>query len=156
MKKILCFLCLILLLVLIALPPLLRSLIKDDTNNTNEEIQVKNTILSCSDNNYILKTSYKNDIISMIVAKKSIVKDDNIENKEDDIEETPKSSFDSQFEFLKEIPLISYKELEDGDVVALDFSIYDFKEYDLSNFIKTKQEQKNYYESLGFTCTIIE
>ena len=66
MKKLLCFLGIILLLFLAVLPPVLRIVLPDMGEEENEVVH-ENVILNCSNESYIANTSYQNEKVMMIV-----------------------------------------------------------------------------------------
>jgi len=165
MKKLLCYLGILLLLGLAVLPPALRIFLPDQDRQVVEKNESKSALLSCKNDNYEIITNYENEKVQMLVIKKmknnneSDLEDDinNQENKEEQdnlIENNKETELDIIFNSLKEASNIIYNELEDGEVIGIDFSIYDHKDLDLGKLTKSPDMQKTYYENQGLTCTI--
>lgn len=138
MKKILCYLGIIFLFILTFLPPLLRFTLKDKDLKEEDEI-IKNISLVCSSPYYVTNTNYQDNKINMLVIKKMKVERDRIE-------------LDDIFTSLVKSNNAIYKELEDGEVISLDFSIYTHEKLNIDSLTKDVLSQKEYYEQLGLTC----
>lgn len=148
MKKILCFLGIIGLLVLTFLPPVLRVVMKD--KKTEEVVKKESGILFCSNLEYVINTSYQNDKIQMIVIKKinTIPETDSNNNLKSE------SELDQIFDNLKKQTDLIYNEEENGETIAIDFSVSNHDALDLSKITNNIEKQKNYYESQNLTCSI--
>lgn len=148
MKKILCFLGIIGLLVLTFLPPVLRVVMKD--KKTEEVVKKESGILFCSNLEYVINTSYQNDKIQMIVIKKinTIPETDSNNNLKSE------SELDQIFDNLKKQTDLIYNEEENGETIAIDFSVSDHDTLDLSKITNNIEKQKNYYESQNLTCSV--
>ena len=152
MKRLLCYLGILVLFCLTLLPPILRITLPDYSEEKTEETIVVTTILSCTSDDFIVNTSYENENIRMIVMKKM----NEVENLPDDdsdtqIEETENELL-TTFLDLKTKGGVTNNILEDGEVIALDFKLYTFENLNLTKFTKKIQEQQTYYESQGLTC----
>lgn len=165
MKKILCFLGIILLLFLAALPPILRIILPDKMEE-EKEIVHENVVLNCSNESYIANTSYQNEKVMMIIFKQLYPTDSNtnddqedptIENEEDtsNLEQSNIEELDEAFEDLKTESNITYNVLEDGEVIEIDFTISNHETLNLTKFTNNLTDQRAYYENLGLTCLVI-
>lgn len=165
MKKILCFLGIILLLFLAALPPILRIILPDKMEE-EKEIVHENVVLNCSNESYIANTSYQNEKVMMIIFKQLYPTDSNtnddqedptIENEEDtsNLEQSNIEELDEAFEDLKTESNITYNVLEDGEVIEIDFTISNHETLNLTKFTNNLADQRAYYENLGLTCLVI-
>jgi len=181
MKKVLCYLGIVVLFGLGVLPPVLRIFYKDEDKKEVETIE--SIILVCTSDTYMTTTSYENDEVKKIAIKKIIA--NNLEDSEvDDSTETDDSSdvvededmnnedlndselessdeelktgmdilFDSLYESENEN--LIRNTLEDGEVVWIDFNTSKYEDIELSNITKLPEDQKEYYESLELTCII--
>lgn len=165
MKKILCFLGIILLLFLAALPPILRIILPDMGEEENEVVH-ENVVLNCSNESYIANTSYQNEKVMMIIFKQLYPTDSNtnddqedptIENEEDtsNLEQSNIEELDEAFEDLKTESNITYNVLEDGEVIEIDFTVSNHETLNLTKFTNNLADQRAYYENLGLTCLVI-
>lgn len=165
MKKILCFLGIILLLFLAALPPILRIILPDMGEEENEVVH-ENVVLNCSNESYIANTSYQDEKVMMIIFKQLYPTDSNtnddqedptIENEEDtsNLEQSNIEELDEAFEDLKTESNITYNVLEDGEVIEIDFTISNHEILNLTKFTNNLADQRAYYENLGLTCLVI-
>lgn len=165
MKKILCFLGIILLLFLAALPPILRIILPDKMEE-EKEIVHENVVLNCSNESYIANTSYQNEKVMMIIFKQLYPTDSNtnddqedptIENEEDtsNLEQFNIEELDEAFEDLKTESNITYNVLEDGEVIEIDFTVSNHETLNLTKFTNNLADQRAYYENLGLTCLVI-
>ncbi len=165
MKKILCFLGIILLLFLAALPPILRIILPDKMEE-EKEIVHENVVLNCSNESYIANTSYQDEKVMMIIFKQLYPTDSNtnddqedptIENEEDtsNLEQSNIEELDEAFEDLKTESNITYNVLEDGEVIEIDFTVSNHETLNLTKFTNNLADQRAYYENLGLTCLVI-
>ena len=165
MKKLLCFLGIILLLFLAVLPPVLRIVLPDMGEEENEVVH-ENVILNCSNESYIANTSYQDEKVMMIVFKQLRTTDSNtnddqedptIENGEDtsNLEQSNIEELDEAFEDLKTESNITYNVLEDGEVIEIDFTVSNHETLNLTKFTNNLTDQRAYYENLGLTCLVI-
>ena len=165
MKKLLCFLGIILLLFLAVLPPVLRIVLPDKMEEENEVVH-ENVILNCSNESYIANTSYQDEKVMMIVFKQLRTTDSNtnddqedptIENEEDtsNLEQSNIEELDEAFEDLKTESNITYNVLEDGEVIEIDFTVSNHETLNLTKFTNNLADQRAYYENLGLTCLVI-
>lgn len=174
MKKLLCFLGIILLLFLAVLPPVLRIVLPDMGEEENEVVH-ENVILNCSNESYIANTSYQDEKVMMIVFKQLRTTDSNTNNDQDDttiiedqedptieneedtsnLEQSNIEELDEAFEDLKTESNITYNVLEDGEVIEIDFTISNHETLNLTKFTNNLADQRAYYENLGLTCLVI-
>ena len=148
MKKLLCILGILILFGLAILPPVLRVLLPDQISE-NKEKEIERVNLTCSNTSYITSTSYDGEEIKMIILKHL-----NNEYSEDIIEEETKKELIDLFEDLKTKGAVLYKEVSDGEVISIDFSVSDNKKLNLINLTKDIENQKKYYESQNLECMI--
>jgi len=172
MKKILCYLGILVLFGLAFLPPLLRTFLKDPGEN-KEPVKIENIILFCTSDSYVITTSYENDEVKKIAIKKIIANsetgdsedlvtddgnispsDENPDNQIENNEDLLKNELDVVFHELKQNKDLIHNTLEDGEVIGIDFSTSSYDTLDIKNLTKTPEEQKTYYENLELTCVI--
>ena len=157
MKKLLCYLGIILLFGLVLFPPILR-IVLPEKNEENKSEVVERKILSCSNKEYITSTSYDNQNINMIIIKKLNQNDEvETENNTEEIDEsnnTTGKEFIDIFESLKYKSTVVYNVLEDGEVLSIDFTLSDNKELNLTSLTKEIEEQKEFYENQNLSCII--
>ena len=106
MKKILCFLGIILLLFLAALPPILRIILPDKMEE-EKEIVHENVVLNCSNESYIANTSYQDEKVMMIIFKQLYPTDSNTNNDQEDttiIEDEEDTSLENEEDILEQEP----------------------------------------------------
>ena len=182
MKNFLCYLGIIVLIVLIALPPVLRLTLKAEGEEEEEEVHVVRKTLSCDSDSYLTRTSYENDEVKSVTIKKIEVKEENETSDNQDItnnqenqdnttspndeetqspNETPdnkeeETEFDKLFNTLKEDSRVVKQEVEDGVIIKLDFTTSDYNGLLISDLIKSADEEKIYYENQKMICNIIE
>lgn len=149
MKKILCYLGILVLLFLLLLPPALRIFLKDKETVVEEPI-VKN-ILVCKNDDFITTTRYEGVDIKTIAIKR---------NKEQDLEEGAEIVYDTNLDKIidniKSDPTLIYEETDEFKMITIDFEVSNHKELDLSLITKPINEQKAYYEAENLTCSIKE
>lgn len=149
MKKILCYLGILVLLFLLLLPPALRIFLKDKETVVEEPV-VKN-ILVCKNDDFITTTRYEGVDIKTIAIKR---------NKEQDLEEGAEivydTSLDKIIDNIKSDPTLIYEETDEFKMITIDFEVSNHKELDLSLITKPINEQKAYYEAENLTCSIKE
>ena len=138
MKKLLCYLGILVLLFLLFLPPALRTFLKNKDATTNE------------DNNKTNAT-YSGDDVLMIVLKRVIK-----EESDDLVEEvsTPDKELNELFDSIKDDQTITYNKLEDSEVIGIDFEIYKHENLKMNLITKPIKDQQQYYESLNFKCLV--
>ena len=146
MKKILCYLGIIILLALVLFPPILR-IVLTDQEEEEEVIVVERIILSCSNEEFIASTMYDNDKISMIALKKVNV--DNIEG-----ETITGEELISLFDTVKNKGDVVYHAVDDGETVSIDFSLSEHKNLDIDLLTNNLENQKEFYEQQNLTCMI--
>lgn len=149
MKKILCYLGILVLLFLLFLPPALRIFLKDKETIVEEPV-VKN-ILVCKNDDFITTTRYEGVDIKKIAIKR---------NKEQDLEEGAEMVYDTNLDKIidniKSDPTLIYEETDEFKMITIDFEVSNHKELDLSLITKPINDQKNYYEAENLTCSIKE
>lgn len=147
MKKLLCYLGILVLFILAFLPPALRIFLPDKGEEKKDEEVIERSVLSCSSDTFITNTSYENNKIQMILVKKL----NQVDNPES-IDDT--SELGLSFEDLKKQGDIVYTETDDGEVIQIDFSVTTHDYLSIKNLTKGILDQKTYYEQQGLTCTI--
>ena len=149
MKKILCYLGILVLLFLLLLPPALRIFLKDKETVVEEPV-VKN-ILVCKNDDFITTTRYEGVDIKKIAIKR---------NKEQDLEEGAEMVYDTNLDKIidniKSDPTLIYEETDEFKMITIDFEVSNHKELDLSLITQPINDQKNYYEAENLTCSIKE
>ncbi len=149
MKKILCYLGILVLLFLLFLPPALRIFLKDKETIVEEPV-VKN-ILVCKNDDFITTTRYEGVDIKKIAIKR---------NKEQDLEEGAEIVYDTNLDKIidniKSDPTLIYEETDEFKMITIDFEVSNHKELDLSLITQPINDQKNYYEAENLTCSIKE
>ena len=142
MKKLLCYLGILVLLGLVLMPPILRITLPKN-KETEKTSVVESKILSCSNDELIIKASYENDKVKMIVMKKM------------NVEEKNKSeALIKVFDEIKNNGNISYNKVEDGEVISIDFSISNHNDLNINTLTEPIESQKILYENQQLNCTI--
>ncbi len=154
MKKLLCYLVIIILFGLAIFPVVLRITLPDKENIKKEE-SIERLLLSCLSDKYITSTSYDGKKISMIIIKKIANNLDETNNNEEteDIELIT-NDLDNDFNELKTKGDVIYNQLDDGEVISIDFSVTDHPNLILNNLNNPIEIQKEIYERQGLTCVI--
>ena len=180
MKKVLCCLGIILLIFLIALPPVLR-IVLPAKEEVKEEVKLISKTLSCDSKVFLSRTSYENDVVKTIVIKKTFTNTnldddtntdteaDNENETDTDIEETPPAivpdadiiDFENTdlakiFEEVKKDSRVVIEEVEDGEIIKIDFTVSDYSGLEVEDLNKTINDQFKYYEDNGLVCSILE
>ena len=146
MKKLLCYLGILILLGLVLLPPTLR-IVLSPKEEKEKTIVESSKILSCSNDILITKTKYDNEKISMIVIKKII-------SDEEDKDTSKSNDVIKTFESIKNNGNITYNILEDGEVISIDYTVTNHDDLAISNITQNIEDQQLYYENQGLTCSI--
>ncbi|MBQ8472309.1 MAG: hypothetical protein IJ501_02270 [Bacilli bacterium] len=150
MKKLLCYLGILVLFILAFLPPALRIFLPDKGEEKKDEEVIERSVLSCSSDTFITNTSYENNKIQMILVKKL----NQVDESGNPIEEDLTSALNLTFTDLKDEGDIVYTETDDGEVIQIDFSVTTHDYLSIKNLTKGILDQKTYYEQQGLTCTI--
>ena len=160
MKNILSYVGIFILFGLVLLPPILR-LTLPDKDKIDNQIDRSNYILSCSNERFIIYTSYEEEKVKMIVIKK-IYTQEEIENK-DNINDllnpdaiVPKyKDISDLFEKIKTNKSLTFEVIDgDGEVLSIDYSVDEHKDLGVDNLIQKMSDQQKYYEKIDFTCSI--
>ena len=151
MKKLLCYLGILVLLFLLFLPPALRTFLKNKDATTNEDNNKTNATLVCKNDNFTINANYSGDDVLMIVLKRVIK-----EESDDLVEEvsTPDKELNELFDSIKDDQTITYNKLEDSEVIGIDFEIYKHEKLKMNLITKPIKDQQQYYESLNFKCLV--
>lgn len=149
MKKILCYLGILVLLFLLLLPPALRMFLKDKENVIEEEV-VEN-ILVCKNDEFITTTRYEGVDIKKIAIKRN--KEASIEEDADVVYDT---NIDKLIDNIKSDPNLIYEETDEFKMITIDFEVSNHEYLDLSLITKPINDQKAYYEAENLTCSIKE
>lgn len=151
MKKLLCYLGILVLLFLLFLPPALRIFLKDKDATLDDDSNKTNETLVCKNDNFTINANYSGDDVLMIVLKRAI------KEESDDLGEEVSASLkdlNELFDSIKDDQTITYNRLEDSEVVGIDFEIYKHENLKLNLITKPIKEQQQYYESLNFKCLV--
>ena len=148
MKKILCYLGILVLFGLAITPPVLRIALPDKEEKKEEEV-IENKLLACTGDKYITTTNYDGKKISMIMIKQIKTEANSDENADNNSNE-----FDEYFDSFRNGGDVLYKEVDDGEILTIDFSVTEHSNLDLSKINNPLETQKNIYEELGLICTI--
>lgn len=151
MKKLLCYLGILVLLFLLFLPPALRIFLKDKDATLDDDSNKTNETLVCKNDSFTINANYSGDDVLMIVLKRAI------KEESDDLGEevsAPLKDLNELFDSIKEDQTITYNRLEDSEVVGIDFEIYKHENLKLNLITKPIKEQQQYYESLNFKCLV--
>lgn len=167
MKNIMRYIGIIILLGLILFPPILR-LTLPEKKEEEKTIDQNSYILSCSNQRFIVNTSYEEEKIKMLVLKKIYTQqeidkrrrlDENVENLDEQLLDPNTVVVKYQdivdiFEDIKNKTSIKYDVVDDGEVISIDYSISDHKELEIDKLTQSMSNQQLYYEKLDFSCTI--
>lgn len=143
MKKFLCYISIILLVLLIALPPLTRIFYKE--KEIEEVVRDTYTLLTCTKDLYIINESYKNNEPLSIKFTKPL-EDNNINIEGSNIE----AALDSEIK-----KLVNSTQDEERQEISY---ILQYQNFDLStlsglaNFRLSLDNQVKYYEQNGYVC----
>ena len=151
MKKLLCYLGILVLLFLLFLPPALRIFLKDKDATLDDDSNKTNETLVCKNDNFTINANYSGDDVLMIVLKRAIKEESNDLGEE---VSAPLKDLNELFDSIKDDQTITYNRLEDSEVVGIDFEIYKHENLKLNLITKPIKEQQQYYESLNFKCLV--
>ncbi len=147
MKTVLMYFLLIIMLFLLILPPGLRIFMPNKEVEETDEMKDKLVKLMCERNGENLAVDYENNILRQIFYRvpgnKLHEEGDSLENETNEI--------------IKDIYSKSYSnygESEDVTVFTLIFSTLELNDQSLKNYVQPVEDQKKYYEKLGFKCDI--
>lgn len=144
MKKSLCYIGIFILSLFIILPPLFRTVLKEDTTTIkNESNKVRQ--LSCVKYVETISMSYMNNDVNNIRYNYPI--DENLENT---------YSYSTIKEALENAPGTLKQIIENKNSYFLDLKSDANKNSLSSNYQSDIETQKNFFTREGFTCTIIE
>ncbi len=149
MKKLLCYLGILVLLFLLFLPPALRTFLKDKDATTNEDNNKTNATLVCKNDNFTINANYSGDDVLMIVLKRVIKEEEN-----EELVSEPDKELNELFDSIKDDQTITYNKLEDSEVIGIDFEIYKHENLKMNLITKPIKDQQQYYESLNFKCLV--
>ena len=177
MKKVLCWLGIVLLIFLIALPPVLRIVLPAKVEE-EEEVKLIRKTLSCNSKVFLSATSYENDVVKMIVIKKSFTNpnldtDTNTATETDtetdteeevkpetepdtDIKDYENTDLAKLFEEAKKDSRVVIEEVEDGEIIKIDYTVSDYSGLEIEDLNKPINDQFTYYEDNGLVCSILE
>ena len=177
MKKVLCFLGIILLIFLIALPPVLRIVLPAKVEE-EEEVKLIRKTLSCNSKVFLSATSYENDVVKMIVIKKTVPNTNletdstgdtetdpnaNAEPSEETQPETDTEATDFEntdlakiFEEVKKDSRVVINEVDDGEVITIDYTVSDYSGLEIEDLNQPINDQFKYYEDNGLVCSILD
>lgn len=147
------YLLIIFFVIMIFIPPIFRLIIPKEDNNPISSLKTLSCDLeeSVMENNVILNiiTLYDNDNISTIKFSYSTDAPQNIEIVKKN------STFLTEFDNLKYISGSVFEQNENTYYIKFDYTSNDFSnEYRLQKYSGNLDNQKLYYESKGFTCSI--
>lgn len=153
MKKVLCYIALVFLIVLIITPPLVRVLYKDKDDETIE-VKDKFELLICNKGNFTISTSYKNN--EPLNIKFEHLKDEPSLIEEDE-------GYKLEYYLYNGLKNLSYAKEEErvngNDTLISYYIVYtDSSDNDLMYLKEYRypvREQKNIYEKIGYTCNIM-
>lgn len=149
MKKLLCYLGILVLLFLLFLPPALRTVLKDKDATTNEDNNKTNATLVCKNDNFTINANYSGDDVLMIVLKRVIKEEEN-----EELVSEPDKELNELFDSIKDDQTITYNKLENSEVIGIDFEIYKHENLKMNLITKPIKDQQQYYESLNFKCLV--
>ena len=149
MKKLLCYLGILVLLFLLFLPPALRTFLKDKDATTNEDNNKTNATLVCKNDNFTINANYSGDDVLMIVLKRVIKEEEN-----EELVSEPDKELNELFDSIKDDQTITYNKLEDSEVIGIDSEIYKHENLKMNLITKPIKDQQQYYESLNFKCLV--
>ena len=145
MKKLLCYVGIIIIIVFIAFPPVLRIVLPDEEKK-EIHIEIERSLLYCSSNEFLAISNYEGDDVKLINLKKMSM--------EEDYEYTTGEELLNTFDSIKNTGDTVYNELDDGELISIDFSVSNHKDMEISNLTNSLTNEKEYYESQGLVCEI--
>ena len=181
MKKVLCWLGIVLLIFLIAIPPVLR-IVLPAKEEEQEEVKLIRKTLSCNSKVFLSATSYENDVVKMIVIKKTFtntnLETDTTGDTETDTEDNPDTETSDEtkpettpdtettdfentdlakiFEEVKKDSRVVINEVDDGEVITIDYTVSDYSGLEIEDLNQPINDQFTYYEDNGLVCSILE
>ena len=145
MKKLLCYVGIIIIIAFIAFPPVLRIVLPDEEKK-EIHIEIERSLLYCSSNEFLAISNYEGDDVKLINLKKMSM--------EEDYEYTTGEELLNTFDSIKNTGDTVYNELDDGELISIDFSVSNHKDMEISNLTNSLTNEKEYYESQGLVCEI--
>lgn len=154
MKKFFCYIALVLLVGVIAVPPLLRVFYKEDDDKV--KVVDKYELLTCTKDSYSIASSYKNQE-PLNIKFKYLVDDPNL------IEDNSQYALEYKlYSVLPNLETAQKEETTNNDNAKMISYYINYDEVnqsaltELSEYRLNLQEQKNYYLVRGYTCSVIE
>ena len=180
MKKLLCYIGIILLFSLAVFPPVLR-IVLPPREEKKEEIKIeKRLMLYCVNDEFIAINTYEGDTIKSINLKKKIIDstmedeedkqtDSDLKNQESDQDNKNEEGTDLNSNIVEENSQTGkqllnifddikgkgdtlYTKTEDGELITIDFSVSKHPNLELSNLINKISTQKDFYQEQGLIC----
>ena len=145
MKKLFCYLGILLIIGLVLMPPALRIFLPDKVQE-EKIVEVERYLLYCVNDEFIAINTYEGENVNLVNLKKM--------NQETDYEYQTGEELLELFDSIKDKGDTLYNILEDGELVTIDFSVSSHPNLDIGNLINNSTIQKEYYESQGLTCEI--
>lgn len=146
MKKILLGVALFFLIVLLFLPPCLRWFGKDLYAKKEEVNKNVVKVLNCTKNDETINTTYFNE--KPYNFRYSII--GNYLSDEEDEEKVENQIISD----VKNVTMSSYDEATNATIYTVVLSTVEMQNEKMKNYIKEIEDQQNYYQSIGFMCTI--
>lgn len=168
MKKILCYVAIVLLLILIILPPMLRIFVKEEAYEPPKDVV---SLLNCNKDDESISMPYLNGGLvsikytfpALISSPDIYVREDDFDNNLGDILEVPDTNLTltpNESKTLKSV-LEGITNTQSETVNNLTIYTLDMKDTNNSSLVPNEFKgssdvMKNYYTNLGYTCNIIE
>ena len=161
MKRILCYVVLVLLIVLIVLPPVLRVFAKEEAYVPPKDVV---SMLSCTRDNESISMPYLNgNLVSIkytfpvtIINPDSIVDADNLGDILEDNDVPLVNNNQTIKNVLENITNTKSETVDNLTTYLLDMKDTNNSLQVPSEFKGSSEVMKNYYNNLGYTCSIME
>ena len=148
MKKLLCFLGIIIIIFLVLLPPMLRIFLKDkDEKSSTFEVEITSYLLYCTNEEFVVINTYEEDKTTLINIKR-LIQDD------EEYEYQTGSGITNFFDNIKALGDSSYQKMNDGELITINTSNFNNSNISIKNFTNEAVLQKTYYQNQGLNCEI--
>jgi len=156
LKKVLCYVAIVILLIFIILPPSLRIFAKDDFEEKPKDVV---TLLTCTKNVETVNMPYLNG--NLVSIKYTFQLENNQTNENDfpndNLDNITNDNINSELKnMLESISTTQITTENDLTTYALDMKNINNSNLVPSKFKDNSTNMKIYYNNLGYTCNIIE
>ncbi|MBR3660796.1 MAG: hypothetical protein IKN63_02720 [Bacilli bacterium] len=145
MKKVFCYLGILLIICLVLFPPVLR-IVLPEKKKEETKVVIETYLLYCANEEFIVINTYDGDKIKLINLKKL--------NQADNYKYETGNELLKIFNGVKNKGDTLYNVFEDGELITIDFSVSSHPKLEIDNLTGSLEIQKEYYESQNLTCEV--